>query len=474
MIEQDRIDVVNDRPEVDGRYVLYWMQASHRTHFNHALEHAVRLANARGQPVVVAFGLTDSYPAANARHYAFMLDGLADVASALAARGVRFVLRRGDPAEVAIGMARAASVLVVDRGYLRCQRQWRARVAEAVCCRMVEVESDVVVPVETASDKREYAARTLRPKLRRLWPSYLGGLSTTPVNVPSIDMDGLMTQWNLEPGEGRRLLARLNVDRSVPPVPGLAGGEREAQQRLNAFLRDVLPDYRARRGDPNAMHVSTLSPYLHFGQVSPVDIARRVLDADAPQVDRDAFLEELIVRRELAVNFVWFTRDYDRWSALPEWARRSLHAHRGDPRPAVYNRRQLEAGETTDVAWNAAMRQMRGRGYLHNHMRMYWGKKILEWSADPEDAFETVLVLNDRWFMDGRDPNSYANVGWLFGLHDRPWPERPVFGQVRAMAASGLRRKFDVDAFVRASPSADDLVVPWPGLSDAADRGLDD
>ena len=193
-----------------------------------------------------------------------------------------------------------------------------------------------------------------------------------------------------------------------------------------------------------------MSPYLHFGQISPLDLALAVKESNAPAADRDAYLEELIVRRELAKNFVWHSRgDYDSYKTLPDWAQQTLAEHRDDDRPHRYTRPQLEAGQTHDEYWNAAMREMRETGFMANYLRMYWGKKILEWCNTPEYAYQTTLYLNDKYFIDGRDPNSYSNVGWVYGLHDRPWTERPVFGKIRYMNKNGLDRKFDMARYVK-------------------------
>jgi deoxyribodipyrimidine photo-lyase len=195
---------------------------------------------------------------------------------------------------------------------------------------------------------------------------------------------------------------------------------------------------------------SGLSPHLHFGQISPVRIALTVTRAShASEGARAAFLEQLIVRRELAMNFVEHTPDYDSWSCLPAWARATLVAHAGDPRPFLYTPSELEGAATHDPFWNASMKQMKRTGLLHGHMRMYWGKKILEWSPTPEAGFREALRLNNRWFLDGRDPCSFAGVAWCFGLHDRPWGGRPIFGNVRYMNESGLKRKFDMAAYLR-------------------------
>ena len=453
MIHPERIQALNDRPVGDGRYVLYWMQASQRANCNHALEHAIRRADERSLPVVVAFGLTDEYPEANERHYAFMLDGLAETARALDERGVRLVVRRGSPPEVAADLAADAALVVADRGYLRHQRQWREQLAEGVDCRVEQVEADVVVPVETVSDKAEYAARTIRPKHRRHWDAFLRPLEETTPKRESLGLRlppaGNSESRDLDASDADGILASLDIDRSVPRSGRYLGGASRAEERLGAFIADKLSRYADERSDPSLDIQSHMSPYLHFGQISPLSIALRIRDASAPAAAKDAFLEELLIRRELAVNYVRFDHRYDRYDGLPEWARGTLAAHESDARPEVYNRPRLEKCDTHDPYWNAAMREMVVTGKMHNYMRMYWGKKIIEWTRSPKGAFGTMLALNNAYFIDGRDPASYANVGWCFGLHDRPWTERDVFGTVRYMNDRGLERKFDIDAYVK-------------------------
>lgn len=447
MIQDARLRRLNDSPlRSDGKYVLYWMQASQRTRYNHALEYAIREANALKLPVVVGFGLMDDYPEANARHYLFMLQGLCDVEAALERRGIRFVVRHGSPPAVAIGLAKHAALVVCDRGYTRHQKAWRDKVADDVACRVVEVESDVVVPVEEASDKQEYAARTIRPKLHKRWPTYLVALSETK---PKHSSSKLRVAGDIDVSSPEKALAKLKLDRSVKPSDHFVGGQVEAGQRLKRFLAANLNGYDEGRNEPAAGHTTTLSGYLHFGQISPLEIALAVRDTKAPKADREALIEELCVRRELAINYVQYCPKYDSYDGLPEWARKTLSEHRRDKRYHVYSRRQLEAADTHDPYWNAAQTEMNKTGYMHNYMRMYWGKRVLEWGRSPEEAYETLIHLNNKLFLCGRDPNAWANVGWIFGLHDRPWgPERPIFGKVRYMNAAGLERKFDMGAYV--------------------------
>ena len=449
MIQATRIKPLNDAPFNEAAsYVLYWMGLSQRAAFNPALEHAVEQANERGLPVLVCYGIAEGFPEVNARHWSFLLEGLAEVRPAFERRGIAFVTRRAPPVETALRYAADAAMVVCDRNYLAPIKRFYADFARRATCRVVQVEGDVVVPVETASGKHEVAARTLRPKLYRLMPEYVVAMEERPVRRRA---DGLAVESTLDLSDIPKLVAGLKADQSVRPVRRFKGGTAQATARLERYLGEPFAHYATARGRPEAGSASHMSPYLHFGQVSPVALALAVRasgtgDAD----DKAAYVEELVVRRELAMNHVHYTEHYgDYAAAVPEWARRSLDAHRGDARPYLYDAEQFERGETHDRYWNAAMTEMRETGYMHNHMRMYWGKKIVEWSASPEAAWETALRLNNRYFIDGRDANSFTNVGWLFGLHDRPWPTRPVYGQVRSMGAASLR-KFDADAYVAA------------------------
>ncbi|MBA2622933.1 MAG: deoxyribodipyrimidine photo-lyase [Chthoniobacterales bacterium] len=422
------------------------MQQSQRATWNHALEYAIGRANELGQPLLVCFGLMDDYPEANLRHYTFMLEGLRDVGEALAQRGITFVLERGDPAEVALKISKKASLLVCDRGYLTSQKRWRKQVAAEAHCPVLEVESDVVVPVHLASEKREFAARTLRPKLTRLWPEHLHKVPRLIVQKKSLDLASRGLNWRDPEG----VVRKLKVDRSVAAVTEhFHGGTVAAEKIFRRFCSELLPDYKATRNQPQTNNVSHISKYLHFGQISPLWLAleaRRQANGNAENIA--SFIDELLVRRELSMNWVEFTENYESYESLPDWSRKTLAEHAADPRPYLYSREQLETAATHDPYWNAAMNEMRFTGYMHNHMRMYWGKKILEWSPTPEEAHATALAINNKFFLDGRDANSFANIGWVFGQHDRPWFERPVFGKVRYMNAAGLERKCDIRAYV--------------------------
>jgi len=452
-IQSTRIKTLNDADICKGDYVLYWMQQSQRAACNHALEFAVQQANKLNRMLLVVFGLMDDYPEANLRHYTFMLEGLKETRAALASRGIKMVLHLGHPPEVALSLGRRASMIICDRGYLRHQRAWRRQVAKQAPCPVVQVESDVVVPVEVVSEKAEYAARTIRPKIHRHLESYLVGLKQTIVKHPSL---GLNVK-GIDLDDIEQLVQNLNLDRSVAPVSALfKGGTSQALKRFDGFIRQRLKYYDQHSNQPQTNDISHMSPYLHFGQISPLYLALKLSRApDSLKAVKDAYIEQLVVRRELAMNFAFYTSRYDGYTCIPGWARKTLADHEHDTREYLYSRRQLENAATHDPYWNASMMEMKHTGVMHNYMRMYWGKKILEWSAAPQKAFRTTLAINNKYFLDGRDPNSYTGVAWIYGVHDRAWTERPIFGKTRYMAASGLERKCDIAAYVK---KVDDLV----------------
>jgi deoxyribodipyrimidine photo-lyase len=444
-IQRERVQNLNEADVREGDYVLYWMQSSQRAEQNHALEYAVQRANDQDQRLLVVFGLTDDYPDANLRHYAFMLEGLKDARQALERRGIKMVVRKGSPDEVALDVGEDASLIVTDRGYMRPQKKWREQVAREASCLVTQVESDVVVPVELASGKQEHAARTLRPRIQEYLDDFMVGLTPTKVSKQSLNMK---TEC-LDLSDTAKVLDEMDLDQSVGALSHLyKGGTSEAKKVFRRFLKRSLGDYVEHRNQPQTDDVSHMSKYLHFGQISPIWLALTARRAMAKKDNIESFVEELVVRRELSINFVLYTPDYDSYSNLPDWAKKTLAEHRDDEREHTYTREQLENAETHDEYWNAAMKEMVHTGYMHNYMRMYWGKKILEWSNTPEHAYRTALYLNNKYFLDGRDPNSFANVAWVFGQHDRGWPEREIYGKVRYMSASGLKRKAQPEQYV--------------------------
>jgi deoxyribodipyrimidine photo-lyase len=316
-------------------------------------------------------------------------------------------------------------------------------------CPLIQVESDVVVPIEEASSKEEYSAATIRKKIHQKLNRYLIPLEETKPMADSLSLD--FESFPIDDVE--RALLRLDIDRSVKCVSFFRGGFEEGRKHLDVFIDQKLEHYAEHRNDPTLDCLSLMSPYLHFGQISPLYIALRILNSG--RTSSEAYLEELIVRRELGINFVFYNTHYDTFECLPDWAKKSLRAHEKDQRPYHYSRKELEDGKTHDPYWNAAQKEMVLKGKMQGYMRMYWGKKIIEWCETPEEAFHTAIYLttSTSW-MEGAQ--CFMGVAWCFGKHDRPWRERNIFGNVRYMNDRGLKRKFDADWYVKLSAQWED------------------
>lgn len=442
MISGERVKKLNDNNLRKGNFAVYWMQASQRVEENHALIYSIEKANESNIPLIVFFGLTPDFPEANRRHYYFMLEGLREVKKTLVEMGIKMVIRKVSPEKGIINIGKDASFVAVDRSYLRIQKEWRDFAAKRLKCPLIQIESDVVVPVETASEKEEYSARTFRPKIKPLIKNFLKFSGIKRPVISSTEMD--FSANNIENTD--KLIKDLNIDNSVSKSKFFKGGTIEAKKRLEYFIENGLEDYALESNDPAKNCISNLSPYLHFGQISPSFITREVMETNSKGID--AFLEQLIVRRELSMNFVFYNKNYDSLKSLPGWAKETLEEHKKDKREYVYTRREFEEAKTQDIFWNAAQKEMMVRGKMHGYMRMYWAKKILEWSKTPEEALKTALYLNNKYELDGRDPNGFTGVLWCFGKHDRAWKERPVVGKVRYMSSNGLKRKFDIYEYV--------------------------
>jgi deoxyribodipyrimidine photo-lyase len=310
-------------------------------------------------------------------------------------------------------------------------------------CPLIQVETDVVVPVEETSPKEEYAAATIRSKIKKKLADFLVPLKEHEPIIDSLSLD--FDSFDIE--DVTKAISRLRIDRSVKRVDSFHGGTKEAKNHLEIFLESKLDRFPELRNDPTLDYLSHMSPYLHFGQISPLDIALKVSKTRSPGVE--AFLEELIIRRELSMNFVFYNKKYDSLEGIPDWAKKTLRTHQKDSRPYLYSLKELESARTHDPYWNAAQKEMVVKGKMHGYMRMYLGKKILEWSKTPEEAFKMAVYLNNKYELDGRDPNGFTGVAWCFGKHDRPWGERAIFGNVRYMNDRGLKRKFDADKYVK-------------------------
>jgi deoxyribodipyrimidine photo-lyase len=443
MIHPERIQQLNSRSLQSGDYVVYWMQASQRVLDNHTLEFAVTKANKLGQPLVVFFGLTTSFPEANERHYHFMLEGLQETARSLEKRGIHFIIQQVSSEKGIFEIANNASLVVVDRGYLRVQRHWRKEAVQHLRCPLIQVETDVVVPIETVSKKEEYAAATIRSKIHQHLERFLVPLVSEPLqrtclkhHFESLDLSNVS-----------QIIANLPVAHTVQPSSIYQGGTSHALRFLRRFIQQKLPLFSELRNEPSKEYSSQMSPYLHFGQISPLTVALWIHPIG--DSNTSSYLEELIVRRELSMNYVYFNANYDSFDGLPSWAKTTLLRHAKDSREYLYTRNELEKAKTHDPHWNAAQREMIQTGKMQGYMRMYWGKKILEWTRSPQEAFQIGLSLNNTYELDGRDPNSFAGVAWCFGKHDRAWQERPIFGKVSYMNEAGLTRKFDMENYVQ-------------------------
>ncbi|RZU41671.1 deoxyribodipyrimidine photo-lyase [Edaphobacter modestus] len=431
-------------PDRDGRCVVYWMQRAQRGRDNHAVDLAVRVANALGLPLVVYFAAISNFPHANLRHYAFLNQGLKDIEEDLAARGIAFVMRRApNESRERLFAEVGAAIVIGDENPMREPERWRQQLASRLRIPFWTVDTDVIVPSKRM-ERTQYGAYTIRPRLYRLLPDFMQPYENLKVDrewkrpkgfhADSVQQD-ITRGWN-------------DLDRTVLPVDAWTGGTKAALKRLRHFVDTMLVDYETSRSRPEMDGTSCLSPYLHFGHIGPLTIALAVEAAvkKNPQLRpaRDAFFNELIVWRELAVNFVRYTKDYDSLGCAEPWAKQTIAEHARDEREFVYQLPELEAAQTHDDLWNAAQLQMLHHGWMHNVMRMYWAKKILEWTPDVNTAIKYAIHLNDKYFLDGRDPNGYAGIAWaILGKFDRAWSERPIFGKIRYMSAASTGTKFN-------------------------------
>jgi len=428
-----------------GRTVVYWMQRAQRARDNPALETAAQAANELGKPLTIFFSLVPDFPGACEHHYRFMLEGLVETVKDLERLGARFVLGVPPENDVVRFCAKNRPVLVIgDENPLRVPEEWRRTLATKLKVAFVTIDADVVVPT-SFFPKEEFAARTIRPKIHRILGDFL--VSGRRIRLRHRAPDRRSSSRS---PDAEALLSTLGSPPSAGVIKGPRGGRKAALKRLRGFSSSPLADYHLHRNHPEiAEGTSLLSPYLHFGQLGAREIALAVMGSEVTEEAREAFLEELIVRRELCINYVLRNPDYDRFDGLNDWARKTLEEHVCNARPYRYSERALENAETHDPLWNAAQTEMVRTGRTHGYARMYWAKKILQWAEHPSAAMEIAIRLNDKYFLDGRDPNGYANIAWAVGgKHDRPWPERPVFGKIRSMTYRSTSKKFDCRAYI--------------------------
>ncbi|MCA9397809.1 deoxyribodipyrimidine photo-lyase, partial [candidate division WWE3 bacterium] len=333
-----------------------------------------------------------------------------------------------------------AASLVTDFSPLKIKKLWIDTILESLRIPVYEVDAHNIIPCWETSLKQEYAAYTIRPKIHKRLSEYL-------VPFPYVQRhpygDAISTFLSTE-----QYINQISVDTTVKPVSNCSAGANAAQKVLNDFVNRIH-SYDEDHNDPNKNAQSNLSPYLHFGQLSAQRVVLRINQSVQSSESKEAFLEELIVRRELSDNYCYYNNNYDTFTGFPDWAKKTLNEHRSDPREFVYPQEEFEQAKTHDPLWNAAQLEMITTGKMHGYMRMYWAKKILEWTNSPEEAQSIAIYLNDKYELDGRDPNGYTGIAWsIGGVHDRAWPEHDVYGKIRYMNYNGAKRKFDTEAYI--------------------------
>lgn len=431
MIDSRRVRCLKSAPHREGP-ILYWMDRDRRAEDNWALLHAQSLAE--GRKLAVLYVVPPSFLNGTFRQQHFMIEGLKETEKELSAKGIAFFAVPGDPAKLVPRFVEEHKIahLVTDFSPLKVPRAWRTAIVEAIEIPFEEVDAHNLVPVWETSDKQEFAAYTIRPKIHKKLDAFLTEFPTLKKHHPA---------WRLPAPDWDAITQSLQVEASEP-LSWIKPGSQAAHAVLKDFIETKLPHYASQRNDPNAAALSDLSPYLHYGQISAQRCALLTLD-------HETFFEELVVRRELSDNFCFYNPHYDSTEGFPAWAKKTLTEHRPDPRDYLYTLEEFEEARTHDPLWNAAQNEMKERGKMHGYLRMYWAKKLLEWSSNPEEALKIGIYLNDKYELDGRDPNGYVGLAWsIGGVHDRAWPERPVFGKIRYMNFNGCKRKFDVAAYI--------------------------
>jgi len=445
-----RVTKLNNANEnTKGRYVLYWMQMFKRARHNYALNFAIQMANERRLPLVVYEGLKFYYPWASDRFHTFILEGVAEKQAEFSERGIRYVFylqrNKRDPKNTVARLAKEAVLLVTDDYPCFIIPDHNARIAE-LNLPVYAVDANGMIPL-SALPKEEFAAYTIRPKINRLLPDVSRSITTPHLEVqkPSFEID--CAETHVSPNNIAELVSQCDIDHTVKPS-NIHGGTKAGRQRLTHFVRNILPNYEETRTEPSVDGTSRLSPYLHFGFLSIQEAVGAVERAEAPKPAKDAFLEQAIVRRELSFNLTRHNPHYDSLKSLPEWALKTMRDHAEDPRPELIDDEKIEAAETYDELWNAAQQELVSTGLMHNYVRMLWGKRVIAWQRSYEMAFELLVHLNNKYALDGRDPNSYAGILWCFGKHDRPWFEREIFGTIRYMTSRSMAKKFRAKDYI--------------------------
>lgn len=423
--------------------VVYWMSREQRIDDNWALIYAFEQAGKSKTSVIIVFNLVASFLEATERQYHFMLGGLKKIEASCKEKNIPFYLLTGDPAQNIPSFIEnhQAAMLITDFDPLKIKRIWKEEVKERIAIPFYEVDGHNIVPCRIASGKQEFAAYTLRPKIQQKLNTFLTEFPRIPLQE-----NGNTSQpgndWN-------KIYQSLEVDTTVKEIDWLKPGNKNGMKVMESFIDEKLPRYGKLRNDPGEDALSNLSPYLHFGQISAHRVVIEVIKSKLSDDLTAGFLDEIIVRKELSDNYCFYNRHYDSLENIHSWAKKTLDDHRYDKREYIYGMEEFENAKTHDPLWNAAQKEMVITGKMHGYMRMYWAKKILEWTESPETALKTAIYLNDKYELDGRDPNGYAGCAWsIGGVHDRAWTERKVFGKIRYMNYNGAKRKFDVNRYI--------------------------
>jgi len=442
-MNEKRIRIIKQAPEKKGS-VVYWMSRDQRVDDNWALIFAQEKAEQNNESLAVVFCLVPNFLEATIRQYGFILKGLQEIEAKLKTLRIHFYLLLGNPETEIPAFIKNynCGLIVTDFDPLKIKKEWKKKVSEKINIPFYEVDAHNIVPCFHASDKEEFAAYTIRSKINKMLPVYLEDFALLKISKNKFPFEGQKINWE-------SLVKELRIDFNVKEVDWIKPGEKAANEKLDDFLFNKIEKYDMERNDPTLKAQSNLSPYLHFGQISTQRIAINIEKPDISIKSKEPFLEELIIRRELSENFCNYNLNYDSIDGFKPWAKKTLDDHRKDKREFVYSLEEFENASTHEDLWNAAQIELLNTGKMHAYMRMYWAKKILEWSETPEEALKIAIYLNDKYELDGRDPNGYTGCAWsIGGIHDRAWVERKIFGKIRYMNRNGCKRKFNIDLYI--------------------------
>lgn len=488
MSQHERVTIIRPKAlDLKKQYIAYWCYNTLRTRYNHALEYAIHLANKYTLPLIV-FTTNDTHTTntlSSNRHILFNMQTKQTLCKNLAMREIICYHLFGYPPAIAAFIAQEAVALVVDTPYFNQDKDFYGKLVQWSKSPIIQIESNVVVPIESTSDTLEHARYTIRPKILKQIEKFLVPISHQSVENPSLHYTHPHLQFPASYFPPAHKFQKITLERnddicrpeflqnifapsfSIVPCP-IRGGEDAAQHTLSHFINNRFINYDALHNDPSAEQgngcTSNLSHYLCNGAISPIDIIIQIkiyIESQAKiqsvtkeyqltlQESYKTFFEQLVIGRELAYNFVYYDHYYDKYHSIPHWAKNTLESHKSDPRPYIYSPERMENATTDDPYWNAAQLQLTSSGMIHGYMRVYWSKKILEWVAEPQDAFEFTIAQNNKYALDAPDPTGYAGIAWCYGTHDRPNLERPIFGTIRYINANQLRKYFKIDDYVK-------------------------